>query len=123
MNSPNQFHFFSLISKSTASWDYHSRWSAAERYGVHHIISTGKGCAVPLSLILVLRSHVVGLFYPNFGKLFAVSSTENCVIKAEAKSDDGLLWLTLHRCARIHFTFLCGHSRVHVIVCILSHGL
>lgn len=32
----------SLISKSPASWDYHSRWSAAERHGVHHLISTGK---------------------------------------------------------------------------------
>lgn len=68
-------------------------------------------------------SHVVGLFYPNFGKLFAVSSTENCVIKAEAKPDDRFLWLTQHRCAWILLTFLCGHSRVLVIVCILSRGL
>lgn len=61
-----------------------------------------------LSLYLATKrkhiSHVVGLFYPNFGKLFAVSSTENCVIKAEAKPDDRFLWLTLHRCAWIHFT-------------------
>lgn len=53
-------------------------------------------------------SHVVGLFYPNFGKLF------------EAKSADR--FLTLHRCAWIHFT-VCGHSRVLVIVCLLSRGL
>lgn len=34
--------FSVFISKSTASRDYHSRWSAAERHGVYHLLSTGK---------------------------------------------------------------------------------
>lgn len=35
-------HISALSSKPTASWDYHSRRAAAERHGVHHLISTGK---------------------------------------------------------------------------------
>jgi len=34
-------HRSALVSKSTASWDHHSGRPAAERDGVHHLVSTG----------------------------------------------------------------------------------